>query len=199
MDKKNINSSQEYIFSSYQDALQTSLWVLNSDLIESQVNGIISIPEITYVHIESKDGDVWSSGIKLYKHVVKQSVVLQHEYLGGKVIDIGTLTIQSDLVAVDQSYQRFLFKEHLEKLTVSLSHELKLHDAKIEVQCEDSLSVESYPSAYVQIFTNLITNSLKHGFDDWGGENGVYLSPLHRILKIWLLTIVTLGKAFQAK
>ncbi|MBD1557026.1 hypothetical protein HC752_08755 [Vibrio sp. S9_S30] len=410
IDKKDIRSSQEYIFTSYKSALAASLWVLNSDLIESQVNGIMSIPEITYVQVESKDGDVWRSGTHLDKHVIKQSVVLQHEYIGGKVIDIGTLTIQSDLSVVyqklinkgllilmsnglktffvagfiifivsrlvtnplnqmsqyfreyqfkqvnppmvidrnkqygdeidfmvtivnkmcteltcsydvvmesrkqlaealddkqklldqeirfkenlevmvqdrtatlestldelkaaqksivekekmaslgglvggvaheintplgisitassflenqikrlaeefesgkltrskfsaslegifesvsiltsnlqraetlvssfkqvavdqsDQSYYPFLFKEHLEKLIVSLSHELKRYDAKIDVQCEDHLSIESYPSAYVQIFTNLITNSLKHGFDGWEGERRISMT-----------------------
>ncbi len=410
LDKNNINSSQEYIFSSYRGALETSLWVLNNELIESQVNGIISIPNITYVQIVSKDGDIWKSGVSLDKHIIEQSVILKHNYVGGKVLDIGTLTVQSDLsviyrkllnkaslilisnglktffvagfiiylvsrlvtkplnqmskyfreyqfnktnppmvierskkygdeidflvnivntmcseltrsyhvlidskkqlaealedrqnlleqeirykenleamvsdrtaklestledlkaaqksiveqekmaslgglvggvaheintplgisitassflenqveslsakfesgnltrakfsssmddilesisilnsnlqraevlvssfkqVAVDQSdqsYYRFSFKEHLEKLVVSLSHELKVHEAKINIQCDDELIIESYPSGYVQIFTNLITNSLRHGFDDWNGERCIFIS-----------------------
>jgi signal transduction histidine kinase len=34
----------------------------------------------------------------------------------------------------------------------------------MEVQCEEALEIESYPGDWASIFTNLITNSLRHGF-----------------------------------
>lgn len=408
--KESIQVSQKYIFTSYKDALETSLWVLNSDLIESQINGIISIPDISYVRIESSSGENWELGVKQEEHILQQSLSLKHAYIDQKYITIGKLIVQSDLwliynnlidkallillsnglktfivagfiiylvnslvtqplnemrkylkefqfqqnnppmiikrtaanddeidfmiatvnrmclelsssyaivvesqkqlaralddkqvlleqetrfkedlevmvkertqkledtllelkatqasmiesekmaslgalvtgvaheintplgicitsssfvsseveqilrnyeagelqestftesmsnisksvellvsnlqksallvssfkqVAVDQSdrsISKFFIKEHLDKLMLSLSHELSKHYAEVEVKCDDKLAIESYPSAYIQIFTNMVSNSLNHGFENWDKERRILIN-----------------------
>lgn len=402
--KESIKVSQQYIFTSYQDALEESLWVLNNELIQSQINGIISIPDISYVRIEDTTGGVWQLGEVRDRHVLEQSLDLEYAYIDQKAIHLGQLVVQSDLwvvynslidkalvillsnglktfivagfiiylvnvlvtepinkmssylkqyqfkqinppmiierpaanddeidfmidivnrmcselsssyitvvesrrqlaqaladkqvlleqeiefkqglelmvqertkeleetlielketqstmienekmaslgalvagvaheintplgvsitsssfasnqieqimedfeqgklqssafaqsmenilrsmkilntnldraavlvssfkqVAVDQTSEstyKFYFKDHLEKLIISLSHELHKHEVSVEIHCDEGLQVDSYPSAYIQIFTNLITNSINHGFEDWQGE-----------------------------
>lgn len=96
----NIKVSQQYIFTSYKDALEESLWVLNNELIESQINGIISIPDISYVRIEDTTEEYWEQGVPKDKHVLEQRLSLEYSYINQKAILLGHLIIQSDLWVV---------------------------------------------------------------------------------------------------
>ncbi|SON52490.1 ATP-binding protein [Vibrio tapetis] len=80
-------------------------------------------------------------------------------------------------VAVDQSSQsiyRFNVKDNLDKVLLSLSHELKVSQVQTHISCPDDINVDSYPSGYIQIYTNLITNSIRHGFDEWDGDRDIF-------------------------
>jgi signal transduction histidine kinase len=72
-------------------------------------------------------------------------------------------------VAVDQSSEEkrsFEFKSYLEQILVSLRPQFKRTPHTVTVDCPDDLSMDSYPGAIMQIMTNLIMNSLIHGFAD---------------------------------
>ncbi len=76
-------------------------------------------------------------------------------------------------VAVDQSSQnlrRFNVKEYIDEVLLSLRPKYKKTSHTIEVDCPDNISVSSYPGAVSQIISNLINNSLLHGFKQM--ENG---------------------------
>ncbi|MDN3678987.1 ATP-binding protein [Vibrio tapetis subsp. quintayensis] len=73
----------------------------------------------------------------------------------------------------DQQLQAFNLKEIVDNLLVSLSHEIRISGVSVDVDCSDSIELESYSSGYIQVLTNLITNSLRHGFDDWNGEKKI--------------------------
>lgn len=75
----------------------------------------------------------------------------------------------------DQQLQAFNLKEIVDNLLVSLSHEIRISGVSVDVDCSDSIELESYSSGYIQVLTNLITNSLRHGFDDWNGEKKISL------------------------
>ena len=71
-------------------------------------------------------------------------------------------------VAVDQSSEerrKFKLKAYIEDVLFSLRPKLKKTDHLIEVQCPDDLELYSYPGAFSQIITNLVVNSLIHGFE----------------------------------
>lgn len=73
-------------------------------------------------------------------------------------------------VAVDQSSQaRYTFNvaDNLHQVVVSLGHKLKKCQAEVDIQCDPKLTIDSYPGSFVQIYSNLILNSVKHGFEDW--------------------------------
>jgi PAS domain S-box-containing protein len=72
-------------------------------------------------------------------------------------------------VAVDQASdqrRRFNLKEYLDEILDSLRPQLKRTGHAINVDCPDDLELDSFPGAFSQIVTNLVMNSLQHGFDN---------------------------------
>lgn len=73
------------------------------------------------------------------------------------------------LVAVDQSSEQvreFNLKEYLEDVLLSLSPKLKSKNYNVSVTCPENLVLNSYPGAFSQILTNLVMNSITHGFEE---------------------------------
>ena len=71
-------------------------------------------------------------------------------------------------VSVDQSteHQRvFNLKEYSADVIRSLYPQLKSKKVRIKLDIDDQLELHSYPGAFSQILTNLVLNSLVHGFD----------------------------------
>ncbi|GAB5381269.1 MAG: hypothetical protein Alis3KO_31400 [Aliiglaciecola sp.] len=88
---------------------------------------------------------------------------------------LGNLNRASELissfkqVAVDQTSEAERdvdLKLYIQEVIQSLAPSFKKTDHKIEVDCPDDLVVKIAPGAIAQIFTNMIMNSLIHGFDD---------------------------------
>ena len=68
-------------------------------------------------------------------------------------------------VAVDQSSderRRFLLKPYLQEVMGNLKPLLRPHQHQLH--CPEELWVNSYPGALAQIITNLVSNSVQHGF-----------------------------------
>ncbi len=99
----------------------------------------------------------------------------------GQAVDIISSNLQRavDLirsfkqVAVDQSTQerrRFNLGEYLDEVLLSLRPQLKRRQHQVTVDCPANIELNSYPGALSQIVTNLVMNSLVHGFE--GKERG---------------------------
>ncbi len=72
-------------------------------------------------------------------------------------------------VAVDQSSEQqrtFALKEYLHEILISLHPEFKRTKHQVSIVCDESITLVSYPGIFSQIFTNLIMNSLIHGFQE---------------------------------
>ena len=72
-------------------------------------------------------------------------------------------------VAADQSSEEkrsFELKSYLEQILVSLRPQFKRTPHTVHMDCPEGLTLDSYPGAIMQIVTNLIMNSLIHGFAD---------------------------------
>ncbi len=72
-------------------------------------------------------------------------------------------------VAVDQSSEEkrvFEVRGYLEQILLSLRPQFKRTPHAVRLDCPAALSMDSYPGAVMQIMTNLIMNSLIHGFAD---------------------------------
>ncbi|EKP0239091.1 TPA: PAS domain S-box protein [Aeromonas salmonicida] len=73
-------------------------------------------------------------------------------------------------VAVDQSSEaryNFSLADNLHQVVVSLGHKLKKAQCEVDIQCDPKLSIFSFPGSFAQIYSNLILNSINHGFDNW--------------------------------
>ncbi len=72
-------------------------------------------------------------------------------------------------ISVDQTTEekrRFNVKSYLEELLLSLNPLLRNKPHQVLVECPENLEIVSYPGILAQIITNLMTNSLRHGFDE---------------------------------
>ena len=80
-------------------------------------------------------------------------------------------------VAVDQSsddIRSFHLGPYLNEVLLSLQPKLKGRPIKVAVECPPDLMLDSYPGAVSQIVTNMVVNSLVHGFErDQPGTIGV--------------------------
>lgn len=86
---------------------------------------------------------------------------------------VNSLIRNFKMLATDQAFEgrrRFNVRSYLDELLPSLDSELNQSGHRISVSCPDDLELFSFPGAFGQIVTNLITNSLKHGFDP--GDHG---------------------------
>jgi signal transduction histidine kinase len=71
-------------------------------------------------------------------------------------------------VAVDQTSEErrsFDLKNYIETVLLSLRPKYKRTRHVISVNCPENLEISSYPGAFSQIITNLVMNSLIHGFE----------------------------------
>ena len=76
-------------------------------------------------------------------------------------------------VAVDQTTserRRFNLRRYLEEVMISLSPRLRQGGHQVTIACPDTLEVDGFPGAISQILTNLVMNSLRHGYDR--GQSG---------------------------
>lgn len=71
------------------------------------------------------------------------------------------------MVAVDQSSEEmrlFNLKSYVNDIITSLRPELRKKQLRLNLEIEDSLFLNSFPGVFSQILTNLIMNSVIHGF-----------------------------------
>ena len=77
-------------------------------------------------------------------------------------------------VAVDRTSEKqrsFLLHEYIDHVLLSLRPRIKKTQIKVKIECPETLEINSYPGAFSQIISNLVVNSLVHGFQpDQAGE-----------------------------
>lgn len=77
-------------------------------------------------------------------------------------------------VSVDQSSEQireFDLKKYLAGIIRSLEPQIRKTEYKIELACPEDIIMHSMPGIFSQIFTNLVLNSLLHGFDTQNTES----------------------------
>ena len=75
-------------------------------------------------------------------------------------------------VSVDQSSEErrtFLLQEYTQEILTSLRPELRRKKHQVMLSCPEDLELDGYPGAVSQVLTNLIMNSVIHGFEDREG------------------------------
>lgn len=62
--------------------------------------------------------------------------------------------------------REFNVKQYLEDIVVSLKPKFKTGNHIVNIECDESLSLNNYPGQFSQVITNLLINSVVHGFED---------------------------------
>lgn len=89
-------------------------------------------------------------------------------------------------VSVDQSSEqkrKFKLKDYTEDVIRSLYPKFKNSNVTIKINIGSDILLDSYPGAFSQIITNLIMNSLNHGFDE---SQQLSIGIMAHIDKDWL-------------
>lgn len=103
-------------------------------------------------------------------------------------------------VTVDQTSMRrreFLLDEVVEKTVATLRHLLRQDQHRLVLELPHGLALDSYPGALEQVLTNLINNSLIHGFD--GRQRGCIRIAACRDADAVLLHYSDDGRGFDAE
>ena len=119
----------------------------------------------------------------------------------GNLARAGELVQSFKQVAVDQVSLRdraFPVKPYLEEVIMNLQPQLKPTPHQIELTGDADYIIHSYPGALAQVITNLVLNSLRHGFekDDQQGLIQLHVQESGDICK---LTYRDNGIGIQAK
>jgi len=100
------------------------------------------------------------------------------KFIQGSQLILGNLQRAEDLVnsfkriAVDQSresFQDFYLREYLEDVVKSVNSLFREGHHQYKIDCPSEIMLHGSPGSMAQIFTNLITNSIIHGFEDLTG------------------------------
>jgi len=86
---------------------------------------------------------------------------------------------------VTEQQRVFALKEYLKDILVSLQPKFRGKKIDFKINCDEKLKLNSYPGVYAQIFTNLLLNSLQHGFPEMDtGTIGIKADINKELLKI---------------
>lgn len=88
------------------DVLAASIWVIDERLINTQLNGLIQLPDINYISIKDDSGQSWNAGNSKPTHTLNKIFPLVYKSPTDN-INVGTLEVQVDMDAI---YQRLYDK-----------------------------------------------------------------------------------------
>jgi len=132
----------------------------------------VSITAVSLLEEKTRDlSEMYLTG-SLKRSDLEQYVEIAQEACGSTMVNLrraAQLIHSFKMVAVDQSTEekrRFNVKQYLDELLLSLRPNFKKTRHNISIECPDDLEVNSYPGAFGQILTNLVVNSISHGFED---------------------------------
>jgi signal transduction histidine kinase len=123
------------------------------------------VQELKLTREELANGEMTEDSLESFLDIVDQSLRI----MTTNTQRAAALVKSFKQVAVDQSsgdIRRFNLGAYVNEVLLSLQPKLKGKPVKVEVDCPDDLLLESHPGAVSQILTNMVMNSLVHGFED---------------------------------
>ncbi|WP_087025540.1 PAS domain-containing sensor histidine kinase [Thaumasiovibrio subtropicus] len=82
-------------------------------------------------------------------------------------------------VAVNQTNEQrvsFNLSDNIEQVLNSLQYRLVQDSVEVSLNCDSTLVIDNYPGRLQQVFTNLVMNSLIHGFSNWHGPHQITIT-----------------------
>lgn len=130
----------------------------------------VGVTTISFLQQKAKEMEKLYSGGKLKRSDFEKFINLSMESSSAVLLNLSRASelIQSfKQVAVDQTSEerrRFELKEYIHEVLLSLRSKYKRTKHTINVEGDD-VELDSYPGAIMQVLTNLLMNTLTHGFD----------------------------------
>lgn len=142
--------------------------------ISHEINTPLGVAVSAFSYLEELNNSLYEmiNAGKLSKDYLVQYLESSEESMD--IVDIN-LSRAAELISsfkeisVNQSgsvHISFLLKDYFDSILLTLKHEYKNKPFEYTIDCDDTLEIYSYPGSISQIFTNLIMNSLKHGFKE---------------------------------
>lgn len=119
---------------------------------------------------ESKSGNVTKRSFEEYMSNINES----SDIININIARASELIRSFKEISVNQRVEditEFNLYDYIQSILIALKHEYKNTSHTFEIKCPVDLTIKSYQGVFSQILTNLIMNSLLHGFD--GLENGL--------------------------
>jgi signal transduction histidine kinase len=123
------------------------------------------VQELKLTREELEAGEMTEDSLDSFLEIVDQSLRI----MTTNTQRAAALVRSFKQVAVDQSsddIRSFKLRNYLDEVLLSLQPKLKGKPVTVEVDCGAELALVSFPGAVSQIVTNMVMNSLVHGFED---------------------------------
>jgi signal transduction histidine kinase len=127
------------------------------------------VEELRLCRLDLAEGTLDEDGLTQFFETVDQSLRI----MTTNTQRAAALVRSFKQVAVDQSsdnIRHFNLRKYLDEVLLSLQPKLKGKPIAVKVECPPDIHCESFPGAVSQIVTNMVVNSLVHGFDE--GQKG---------------------------
>lgn len=92
-----INQQHDNIITSFVHPLASNLWAFDEELVQSQIKGIASLPDIAYVAVNTIHGDEWIEGVYEEKTAIEKTIPIEYERSNNQKVLLGSLIIRSNL------------------------------------------------------------------------------------------------------
>ena len=128
------------------------------------------VEELALIRKDFQTGRLDKAGLQQFFDVFDQALRI----MTSNCQRSATLIRSFKQVAVDQSSEsmrEFDLRAYLEEILLSLHPKIKNKNISVKLACEPGVRVNNYPGALSQIITNMLMNSIHHGFE--GREQGV--------------------------
>jgi signal transduction histidine kinase len=122
------------------------------------------VQELKLTREELANGEMTEDSLNAFLDIIDQSLRI----MTTNTQRAAALVRSFKQVAVDQSsddIRSFNMKTYLDEILLSLQPKLKSRPIKVVVECAPDIRMESFPGAVSQIVTNMVVNSLVHGFE----------------------------------
>ncbi|QIA65930.1 response regulator [Vibrio astriarenae] len=115
-----VDTNLELVAKSHLESLSATLWVEDRELLATQAQGILDLPSVDYIQIQSHSEQIIQLGQELEGGAREKDWIMTYQ-LGEKSYDLAILTVKSDLDTIYQGlWYKFMYLVFVEAIKIGL-------------------------------------------------------------------------------